>query len=169
VLKTKKNYRGLAFSWRMPQTARSTQSSNDYWFIIFLLVVLVYIENETHGECHRAQICSEIVRFPSIKITVLLVIFSLFRYTTARFYMSVSRSGRNSGRHHVLCETLWAVGIHSGKGLEFYSLCHFVQVSPCTNPTNSTGKWLARTVQIFTYFSVYFVHFPSKLSIFLCA
>ena len=67
--------------------------------------------------------------------------FSLYFF----FYISVSKSGRYSGLHHGLCETWWAAGIHFGKGVEFYSLCHFVQVTPCTNPTNSVGKRRVRT------------------------
>ena len=39
------------------------------------------------------------------------------------------RSGRNSGRHHGLCEAWWAAGIRFGKGVEFYSVCHLVQAS----------------------------------------
>ena len=106
----------------------------------------------SHGEFRRTQICSQTVQFPSIEITVcvcvcvckqsvLLVLFSLFFF----FYISVSKSGRYSGLHHGLCETWWAAGIHFGKGVEFYSLCHFVQVTPCTNPTNSVGKRRVRT------------------------
>lgn len=65
---------------------------------------------------------------------LLLVLFSSFKFMIARFYMSVPKSGRNSCRHHGLCEASWAAGIHSGKGVEFYSVCHFVHVSSCTNP-----------------------------------
>jgi len=115
----------------MPKTARSTQSYNNCLFIIFLLVALVEIENETHGECRGAQICSQIVRFPSIEITVclkkksvllLVVLCFSFRVMTARFYMSVSKSGRNFDRHHGLCEAWCDAGIRFGKGMEFYSM-----------------------------------------------
>jgi hypothetical protein len=50
--------------------AVEAHSSNDYLFIVFLLVALVKIENGTRGECRRTQICSQIVRFPSIEMTV---------------------------------------------------------------------------------------------------
>jgi hypothetical protein len=100
--------------------------------------VLVEIENETHGERRRAQICS-LAYCPNAfhrnycvfkQSALLLVLFSSFRFMTARIYMSVSKSGRNYFRQHGLCEAWWAADIHFGKGVEFYSVCHFIHIYP---------------------------------------
>ena len=121
--------------------------------------------------------------------------------------MSVSKSGRHFGRYRGLCEAWCAAGIRFRKGVEFYSFCHFFNVSPCTNPvwvSDFLGqtKYLRTSMYIsgirfgkgvefysfchffhvspctnpvwvsdflgqskfFTYFGVYFLHFPSLLT-----
>jgi hypothetical protein len=53
--------------------------------------------------------------------------------------MCVSKSGRHFVRRYGLCESWWTAGIYFGKGVEFYSVGHFVHNKSLHKSSVGTG------------------------------